>query len=127
MTVIGRILPYLIAKTCAKMWLMDKVYVENREDGGYWITDTSVSLDPLVYAFNRGESPEHIRTAFSVLTLEDVYGALTFYLGNRELIDKYLAESEIEFEKQRQITNEEFKKAKPDLYERLKNAEVLTH
>ncbi|MFM9904164.1 MAG: DUF433 domain-containing protein [Pyrinomonadaceae bacterium] len=103
---------------------MKKRYVEKRE-GGYWVADTRVSLDSLVYAFNRGESPESIRSAFSVLTLEEVYGALTYYLANQELIDKYLVESEIEFDKQAKIMNEEFRKAKPELYARLKNAEVI--
>ena len=103
---------------------MKKRYVEKQE-GGYWVADTRVSLDSLVYAFNRGESPESIRSAFSVLTLEEVYGALTYYLANQELIDKYLAESEIEFDKQAKIMNEEFRKAKPELYARLKNAEVI--
>ncbi len=105
---------------------MRKEYVVKR-DGVYRVTDTRVSLDSLVAAFNRGESPEHIRSAFSVLTLEEVYGALTYYLANRELIDKYLAESEIEYQKQAKIANEEFKKAKPELYAKLKGAEVLTH
>ena len=106
---------------------MKKQYVEKRDDGGYWVAETRVSFDSLVHAFNRGETPEYIRSSFSVLTLEEVYGALTFYLANRELIDKYLAESEIEFKKQAKIINEEFKKAKPELYAKLKNAEVLTH
>lgn len=105
---------------------MNKRYVEKRDDGGYWVAETRVSLDSLIYAFKRGESPEHIRSAFSVLTLEEVYGSLTFYLANQELIDKYLAESEIEFDKQAKIINDEFKKAKPELYARLKSAEVLT-
>jgi hypothetical protein len=38
---------------------MSKQYVERR-DGGYYVTGTRVSLDSVVYAFLRGESPEGI-------------------------------------------------------------------
>ncbi len=104
---------------------MKNRYVEKRKDGGYWVADTRVSLDSLIYAFKDCESAEEIRSNFAVLTLEEVYGSLAYYLANEETLDKYLAESEIEFEKQAQILNDEFKKAKPELYARLKNAEVL--
>ena len=103
---------------------MKKDYVEKRE-GGYWVADTRVSLDSLVYDFNRGATPESIRQSFSVLTLEEVYGALTFYLANQAMIDTFLAESEIQFEKEAAVRRGEFKLAKPELYDRLKNAEVL--
>jgi uncharacterized protein (DUF433 family) len=70
---------------------MDKAYVENR-DGGYWIKDTRISLDSIVYAFQRGAAPETIRSSFPLLSLEEVYGALTFYLAHEEEIDAYLRE-----------------------------------
>ena len=106
---------------------MKKQYVEKRADGGYWVADTRVSLDSLVYAFNRGESPEHIRSAFSVLTLEEVYGSLTFYLANHELIDKYLAESEIVFEAQAKKHHEELLRTHPEFVKRFMEAEVVAH
>ena len=34
-------------------------YAEERS-GGYYVTGTRISLDSVVYAFNRGASPEHI-------------------------------------------------------------------
>ena len=36
-------------------------------------------------------SPESIVQSFPLLTLEQVYGALAFYLANRAEIDTYLA------------------------------------
>ena len=66
-----------------------KTYVHER-DGGYWITDTRISLDSVVHAFKRGAAPEAIQRAFPLLTLEEVYGALAFYLGHSEEIDAYL-------------------------------------
>jgi uncharacterized protein (DUF433 family) len=72
---------------------MDMTYVEQR-DGGYYVAGERVSLDSLVYAFRRGTSPESIRRSFPVLTLEQVYGAIAFYLAHEQEIDAYLKESE---------------------------------
>lgn len=68
-------------------------YVEQRH-GVYWVTGTRVSLDSLVYLFLEGRSPESITQSFPALTLEQVYGALTYYLAHRLEIDSYLAEQE---------------------------------
>lgn len=72
---------------------MAKDYIEQRE-GVYYVTGTRVSLDSLVYAFHRGESPETIRQNFDVLQLEEVYGALTYYLAHQSDIDVYIGEQE---------------------------------
>ena len=50
----------------------------------------AVSLDSIDYAFVSGESAESIAQAFPVVTLEQVYGAITFYLAHRDEIDRYL-------------------------------------
>jgi len=57
-----------------------------------------VSLDSVVYAFLEGLSPESIVDSFDMLTLEEVYGALAFYLGHRDDIDTYLKQSEALFD-----------------------------
>ena len=78
-----------------------KQYIEERE-GCYRIIGKRVSLDSIVYAFLAGQSPESIVQSFPVLTLEEVYGAITFYLVNRKAIDVYLSEGEQLFERLRQ-------------------------
>lgn len=80
-------------------------YVEQRE-GGYWIKGKRISLDSVVYAFRRGQSPENILQSFPLLTLEEIYGAITYYLANEAEIDAYLVEEDIEFEKMRQEQRE---------------------
>ena len=80
---------------------MAREYVEQL-DGAYRISGTRVSLDSVVYAFLRGASPESIAQSFPLLTLEEVYGAIAFYLGHQAEIDTYLAEGEREFEALRQ-------------------------
>ena len=92
-------------------------YVEQR-DGGYWIAGSRVSLDSIVYAFLRGASPETISHSFPLITLEDVYGAIAFYLGHQGDIDIYLRQGEVEFEALRQKSRE----ANPGLYKKLEEA-----
>jgi uncharacterized protein (DUF433 family) len=68
---------------------MNHEYVEQR-DGCYYVTGTRVSLDSLIHAFHRGESPETICQNFEVLRLEEVYGAITHYLANQAEMDAFL-------------------------------------
>lgn len=95
------------------------------KNGGYYITDSRVSLDSVVYMFRDGRSPESIRESFTVLTLEEVYGAIAFYLHNQDKIDKHLKESEIQFEKEADERRAELKRTAPDLYERLKQRRLV--
>jgi len=81
-----------------------------------------VSLDSIVYAFLAGQSPESILQSFPVLTLEEVYGAIAFYLANRTAIDEYLAEGEVLFESLRQQAKENNTLLYQKLYETLANS-----
>lgn len=77
---------------------MHSEYIERR-DGGYYVAGVRISLDSIVYAFNRGESPERILEEFPLLDrVSRVYGAIAFYLDHQAEIDKYLEETEREFE-----------------------------
>ncbi len=96
-----------------------KQYIEQR-DKGFWIEGTRISLDSIVYSFLNGESPESIVQNFPLLTLEQVYGAIAFYLANREMIDIYLEKSEAEFQQLRQSLIEK----SPLLYHKLKAAQA---
>jgi uncharacterized protein (DUF433 family) len=81
--------------------LKAKPYIEEQE-GCYRVIGKRVSLDSIVYAFLAGQSPESILQSFPVLTLEEVYGAIAFYLANRPSIDDYLFEGQQLFETLRQ-------------------------
>ena len=97
---------------------MNKQYVEQR-DGGYWVASTRVSLDSMVYAFLGGQTAETIAQSFPVLTLEQVYGAIAFYLANQPEIDAYLAQTKGDFEAMRQAV----RNADPMFYQKLSDAE----
>lgn len=96
---------------------MSKEYIEQR-DNGYWITGTRVSLDSIVYAFLEGQTAESIAQSFPVLTLEQVYGAITFYLANRLDIDAYLTKEKADFEAMREVS----RKTDPMFFRKLAEA-----
>ena len=100
---------------------MEQTYVGKRDDG-YCISGTRVSLDSIVYAFRRGASPETIKSSFPALTLEQVYGAITYYLSKQAEIDEYLRQSEEAYEATRQANHDQLRREKPELYERLMRA-----
>jgi len=77
--------------------LAPKSYVEDHKDT-YWVEGTRISLDSIVYALRKGLSPESIVQSFPLPTLEQVYGAIAFYLANRAEIDAYLATEEATFD-----------------------------
>jgi uncharacterized protein (DUF433 family) len=72
---------------------MAREYIEKRK-GGLYLIGSRVSLESVIYQFQDGASPETIVDEFPTLSLEQVYGAITFYLANRVEIDAYLAETE---------------------------------
>ncbi len=74
---------------------MASSYVEMR-NGGYYVTGTRVSLDTLVYPYNDGASPEGIQDELPSLTLEQIHGALAFYLANKQRVDENIAEGKRE-------------------------------
>jgi uncharacterized protein (DUF433 family) len=96
---------------------MSKQYVEQR-DGGYWVAGTRVSLDSIVYAFLEGQTAESIAQAFPVLSLEQAYGAIAYYLAHRPMVDAYLARARDDFERQRRAAHS----ADPMFYRKLADA-----
>lgn len=68
-------------------------FVERRDES-FYVAGSRVPLASVVREFQDGQSPEAIRSAFPTLTLEQVYGAITFYLGHRPEVDEELAARE---------------------------------
>jgi uncharacterized protein (DUF433 family) len=94
---------------------MHSEYIERR-NGGYYVAGTRISLDSVVCAFNRGETPEQILEGYPLLgNLAKVDGAIAFYLDHKAEIDQYLREAEREFEANSIPLSEE----NPALWERL--------
>src|SRR5688572_16830090 len=96
---------------------MNGPYVDE-QDGAYWIAGTRVSLDSIVYAFYAGQTAESIAQMFPMLTLEQVYGAVAFYLAHRPEIDEHLRKTRTDFEVLRQTSRQ----ADPAFYQKLADA-----
>jgi uncharacterized protein (DUF433 family) len=96
---------------------MSDAYIEER-DGAYMIAGSRVSLDSIVYAFWSGQSAEAIAQSFPVLKLEQVYGAITYYLAHRDDVDRYLQRRQQDFEAKRQAARD----ADPMFYQKLADA-----
>ena len=96
---------------------MARDYIEMR-NGGYYVAGARVSLDSLVYLYRDGASPEAIQDEFPSLSLEQIHGAIAFYLANKAEVDRNIVEGEQELE--RSVLP--LKTAKPELYDRLRRA-----
>jgi len=95
-----------------------ETYVEER-DGGYYIAGTRISLDSIVHAFQEGESPEGILRSFPMAgPLVRIYGAITFYLENKEKVGAYLRDQERRWD---ELRKERVREADP-LMNRLRDA-----
>ena len=66
------------------------------EAGVLRVTGTRVSLDSVIYVFNEGATPEEIVQSFPTLELKDVYAVISYYLQNRDEVEKYLAQRHVE-------------------------------
>ena len=71
-------------------------YVGRNAQGTLVVSGSRVSLGSVVHAFWAGETPETICQAFPSLSLEQAYGAIAYYLANREIVDSELAAKEAE-------------------------------
>jgi uncharacterized protein (DUF433 family) len=96
---------------------MTSEYIEER-NGGYYIAGTRISLDSLVYSFERGNSPEAIQKSFPLLKLAQIYGAIAFYLDHQAEIRQYLENEE----RRIQETTIPLSEANPELWSRLRRA-----
>jgi uncharacterized protein (DUF433 family) len=92
-------------------------YIEKR-NGGFYVAGARVSLDSIVYSFRDGDSPGTIQQNFSSLTLEQVYGAIAFFLAHEQEVDANIREGEEQF--QRSVPH--LSEIRPELYARLERA-----
>ncbi len=100
---------------------MTKEYIEKRDDA-YFIKDSRLTLDSIVYAFLNGVYPEGILQSFPVLNLEQIYGVITYYLANKTELDNYLQEGELLYQQQKEASL----KDNQSIIEKINNARQLS-
>ena len=72
-------------------------YIEQRNDA-YYLRETNVLLDLIVSRFHEGLTPEKIQSeCFPQLTLEQIYGAIAYYLRHKIEINAYLKRAATDF------------------------------
>ena len=97
-------------------------YVTGSPEHGWRIAGSRVSLDSIVQAYWEGQSPEAIIDDFPTLGLEQVHGAIAYYLRHRATIDSYLETQQARWE---QFRRESEAKHSP-LLKRIRHAQHAT-
>lgn len=62
--------------------------------GAVRVGSTQVLLELVIRAFDDGATPETIVQRYPSTTLADIYAVIAYYLRNRPLVERYLAERE---------------------------------
>lgn len=73
-------------------------YVQCDDQGVMRVSHTRVMLDSIVAGFEQGHSPETIQQQYPALSLEEVYGAITYYLAHRDEVEAYLKRQDKQWE-----------------------------
>ena len=87
----------------------------NVEGDSYRTNGTRVSLDSVVYDYLSGLSPESIADSLDTLSLEQVYGAITFHLSHQDEVNRHLMRNRVHFDELRKKARE----SNPILYSKL--------
>jgi uncharacterized protein (DUF433 family) len=93
---------------------MPQQYVEKVADS-FCVVGSRISLDSIVYAYWNGQTAESIAQSYPGLTLEQIHGALAYYLAHRAEIDAYLKKAGGEYEGLREAS----RSADPMFYQKL--------
>ncbi len=78
-------------------------YLDQSEPGIIRINGHRIDLAIIVKAFHDGHTPEQIVYDYATLTLEEVYGVITYYLHNKAAVDRYVRESDAAAERDYQV------------------------
>lgn len=91
------------------------------EDGSIRITGSRVPIDTVLYHFKLGATAEEIAYKFPSLRLADIYGAVYYYLANREEVEAYLRarEAQADAVQQRIESDPEYQQWRAEMRERL--------
>ena len=69
--------------------------------GAIRVIGSRITLDTLVGAYQRGDTPEYIQDGFPSLSLDQIKGVIAWYLNHTAEADEYLAKGEAEAEELR--------------------------
>ena len=64
-------------------------YIERR-DTGFYLVGTRVPIDRIVCEYRNGEDSETIQSHYPTLSLEEINGAIAFYLSHSDEVEQVL-------------------------------------
>lgn len=73
---------------------VEPIPITRDQDGVFRVGGTRVTLQTLIYAFHRGDTPEQMIDSYPVLRLADVYSVIAYYLNHRDEVNAYVQEQE---------------------------------
>ena len=65
-------------------------YFEFVNDKAIFVKGTRIGIEVILRDYLEGASPEEILLRYPTLTLEQIHATITFYLHNKDEIDRYL-------------------------------------
>ena len=66
---------------------MAQNHVELRETG-FYIVGSRIPIDRIVWEYRNGEDPETIQSHYPTLSVDQVNGAIIFYLNHKDEVDQ---------------------------------------
>jgi uncharacterized protein (DUF433 family) len=76
--------------------MVNKTYVQLDGGGTFRVGGSRATLDVIVRQYMLDGTAEAVANAFPGIGLENIYGALAFYLANRDEVDQYLQRRQAE-------------------------------
>ena len=70
---------------------MTREFIERRKTG-FYIVGSRVPIDRIVWEYRNGEDPEAIQSHYPTLNLDQVNGAITFYVNHKDEVEQVIDE-----------------------------------
>jgi uncharacterized protein (DUF433 family) len=71
------------------------------DDGTLRLQGSRVTVDALIAAYRRGDTPDQIHEGFPSLSVDEIQKAIDWYLANRNDVDNYLKDRVVQAESMR--------------------------
>jgi uncharacterized protein (DUF433 family) len=91
-------------------------YVTTDDKGVLRVGKAAVPLESVLAGFEQGHAPETIRSQYPALTLEEVYGAITYSLAHPHEVQQYLQRQDALWQQWR----DRLQQSEPAVVERLR-------
>jgi len=73
---------------------MAREFIERRKTG-FYVIGSRVPIERIVFEYANGEEPETIQAHYPTLSLEQVNGAISFYLSHKDEVEQVINERKL--------------------------------